>query len=47
MFREFEQQREVSDRGLQTNTDHDSGKLLTPVDAVVSRIEKVCNYLFS
>ncbi|XP_057531984.1 uncharacterized protein LOC130810066 [Amaranthus tricolor] len=40
-FREFEQQREVSDRGLQTNTDHDSGKLLTPVDAVVSRIEKV------
>lgn len=40
-FREFEQQREVSDRGLQTNPDHDSGKLSTPGDAVVSRTDKV------
>lgn len=40
-FREFEQQREVSDRGLQTNTDHDSGKLSTPGDVVVSRTDKV------
>ncbi|KNA14145.1 hypothetical protein SOVF_110290, partial [Spinacia oleracea] len=41
-FREFEQQREISDRGLQTNTDHDSGKLSTPGDGVISRNDKVC-----
>ncbi|XP_010692592.1 uncharacterized protein LOC104905685 isoform X2 [Beta vulgaris subsp. vulgaris] len=40
-FREFEQQREVSDRGFQTNTDHDSGKLPTPGDVVISRTDKV------
>lgn len=40
-FREFEQQREVSERGLQTNTDHDSGKLSAPGDVVVSRTDKV------
>lgn len=40
-FREFEQQREVSDRGLQTNSDHDSGKMSTPGDAAISRIDKV------
>ncbi|KAK9740749.1 hypothetical protein RND81_03G057600 [Saponaria officinalis] len=40
-FREFEQQREVSDRGLSANTDHVGGKLSTPGEAVVSRADKV------
>ncbi|XP_021729476.1 GRIP and coiled-coil domain-containing protein 2-like [Chenopodium quinoa] len=40
-FREFEQQREVSDRGLPSNTDNDNGKLSAPVDGVISRTDKV------
>ncbi|XP_021714839.1 GRIP and coiled-coil domain-containing protein 2-like [Chenopodium quinoa] len=40
-FREFEQQREVSDRGLPSNTDHDNGKLSASGDGVISRTDKV------
>ncbi|KAL2894355.1 Ninein-like protein [Bienertia sinuspersici] len=40
-FREFEQQREVSERGLQTNADHDSGKVSATGDVLVSRADKV------
>ncbi|KAH9604982.1 hypothetical protein KSS87_014921 [Heliosperma pusillum] len=39
-FREFEQQREVSDRGVPANTDNVGGKLSTPGEAVASRAEK-------
>lgn len=43
--REFEQQREVSDRGLPANTDHVGGKLSTQGEALVSRADKVLQFL--
>ncbi|KAL9275774.1 hypothetical protein AKJ16_DCAP16448 [Drosera capensis] len=40
-FREFEQQRELSERRLQTASDHDAEKMLTPRDYSSSLIPKV------